>query len=804
MKKVFFLSVAIICLCMTGCFTLMAGNSQYVNIDSEPSQAYVRVFDGNKLMYEHNTPMVAKFERKKGSRYRVIYTKEGYQPREFELVSTYNKGNLLDILLGVGTTIAFIPGSTPQKRVNQETGEEEKIHNKGAQWGLGIGITYTLFSISPLFDKSSRDIIFQTDNVQTLKPSSIKAHLTPISGYVAQPGSGGLSYTLIDLTEAFSVSKGTTGMVNIVIPPTYNGLPVTQIADNGFSNNTTMTSITIPSSVKSIGNNAFSGSIRLASITIPNSVTSIGNSVFSGCTGLTDITIPESVRSIGENAFSGCTSLTSITIPNSVTIIGTGAFSGCTKLTNITFPNALTSISNNLFQNCSSITSFTISSNITSIGMRAFSGCSGLTNITIPSNVRSIGERVFAGCSKLTNITIPASVTVGEEAFATTNDQTIITIVPSSVSTISNNAFAKNQLARVNINNGVTSIGTHAFAENRLTSVSIPSTVTSIGASAFAENRLTSVTIPSSVSTIGSRAFYRNRLTNITIPNSVTTIGDYAFAGGGSSGGSSSSSSSGSWTFVDRLNQRNANGTTWTLARGTEHLFQFYAPTDGRVTVETTGNVDTYMEALNLSNQVIGRDDDGGTGQNAKLTIIVDANKNYTFKVKGYGSNATGSYKISASFQSSQTTPVANTSRSETTGGNLLTSATIGTEVTTIGEGAFTANALTTITIPNNVTSIGKNAFSANQLTSVTISNNLTKIDEQTFAGNSLTSVNIPGSVRTIANNAFAGNSINRISIGANVDVSTNAFENNFATFYERFGKKAGTYTWYNNQWLLQ
>ncbi|MBE7082281.1 MAG: leucine-rich repeat domain-containing protein, partial [Clostridiales bacterium] len=149
---------------------------------------------------------------------------------------------------------------------------------------------------------------------------------------------------------------------------------------------------------------AFSDCTSLTSITIPSSVTNISDSAFSGCTSLTSITIPSSVTSIGSYAFSGCESLTSITIPSSVTSIGGSAFSGCESLTSITIPSSVTSIGGSAFSGCTSLTSITIPSSVTSIGGSAFSGCTSLTSITIPSSVTSIGSRAFSGCNQLTSV----------------------------------------------------------------------------------------------------------------------------------------------------------------------------------------------------------------------------------------------------------------------------------------------------------------------------------------------------------------------------------------------------------------
>jgi len=154
---------------------------------------------------------------------------------------------------------------------------------------------------------------------------------------------------------------------------------------------------------------------------------------------------------------------------------------------------------------------------------------------------------------------------------------------------------------------------------------------------------------------------------------------------------------------------------------------------------------------------------------------------------------------------------------------NQLTSVTIGTGVTTIGGSAFHENKLRSVTIPNSVTIIGESAFRENQLTSVIIGNRVTTIEEFAFWQNQLTSVTIPNSVTTIGNfafnennltgiiipdsvksigrGAFDDNKITSVTIGANVTLGTYAVGNGFESFYEKNGKRAGTYDYDGRNW---
>ena len=271
----------------------------------------------------------------------------------------------------------------------------------------------------------------------------------------SKKGTIGLAYQTNSDLQSYSVTGiGEATDNEIVIPDTYNGLPVTDIADSAFSGITGITSITIPDSVTSIGESAFSNCTSLTSVTIGSSVTEIGDYAFRECTSLTNVyitniaawcgieftnytanplyyagnlylngelttelVIPNGVTSICDYVFCGYTSLTNITIPNSVTSIGEQAFLGCTSLISITIPDSVTFIGSWAFGNCTAEIIWQDNPSITEIGYYAFSNYAG-TSITIPNSVTSIGELAFFYCYSLESITIPDSVTyIGKYAF---------------------------------------------------------------------------------------------------------------------------------------------------------------------------------------------------------------------------------------------------------------------------------------------------------------------------------------------------------------------------------------------------
>ncbi|WP_455097076.1 leucine-rich repeat domain-containing protein [Prevotella jejuni] len=136
----------------------------------------------------------------------------------------------------------------------------------------------------------------------------------------------------------------------------------------------------------------------------------MGQGAFSGCSSLTSVTIPNSVKTIERFAFYDCKSLTSVTIPNSVTTIEQSAFSYCSSLTSVTIPNSVTTIELSAFSYCSSLTSVTIPNSVTTIGVLAFSRCTNLQKVYIGNSVKAIGKEAFNKCPSITQISSEAVV----------------------------------------------------------------------------------------------------------------------------------------------------------------------------------------------------------------------------------------------------------------------------------------------------------------------------------------------------------------------------------------------------------
>ena len=206
----------------------------------------------------------------------------------------------------------------------------------------------------------------------------------------------------------------------------------------------------------------------------------IGDYAFSDCSSLTSLTLPSSVTSIGGHAFEKCSGLTSLTLPSSVISIAEFAFRYCSGLTSLTIPSGVTTIDYYAFADCRGLTSLSLPSSVTSIGGHAFESCSGLTSLTLPSSVTEIDRSAFERCNNLKecNCLLDSDL---ETCLAYSHDDW--TKIPVDEIKYYHNG---QELTKLEIPSGVDKIGSYSFYKGvNLTSLTLPSSVTSIGSSAF-------------------------------------------------------------------------------------------------------------------------------------------------------------------------------------------------------------------------------------------------------------------------------------------------------------------------------
>lgn len=234
---------------------------------------------------------------------------------------------------------------------------------------------------------------------------------------------------------------------------------VTSLGSYAFQN-TGLTSVVIPEGVENLSAGAgkystnwgtFKGCTALTSVTLPTSLKSLGGQVFSGCTALTEIKIvgeeydaevgsvlPSSLSEIGPKAFENTAvtkitiqnpdvllyqafdtakKLESVTLPDDMKYLGYKTFYDCEALTSIELPDSLVAFNNPSVTSSgyqfaeSGITEIVIPEGIESLPANAFYNCKSLTSVTLPESLKTVdGGSVFYGCKAITSIVIPKGV----------------------------------------------------------------------------------------------------------------------------------------------------------------------------------------------------------------------------------------------------------------------------------------------------------------------------------------------------------------------------------------------------------
>lgn len=333
--------------------------------------------------------------------------------------------------------------------------------------------------------------------------------------------------------QAYSENKKAIVIPNSVKVINENAFSKVTVSDIEFENN---------SILEEIANKAFSENTSVSSITLPSTLIKIGAEAFSGNSKLTDVNLIEnnSLELIGKDAFKSTAYLKAFS--SNRIVIGNVLYKGATKDLNssaLVIEDNIVSITDEAFKNAS-CKSITFSKNLKYIGDSSFEGCK-VEELVFPDSLLKIGNSAFKSAKKLKNVTFSENSQLNEfkdEAFMGCVLLESITI-PNNVTSIPkdflnmSNEKEKSVLKNVILGNNLQSIEENAFASCiNLLSISLPDSVTSIATNAFVNTSSLdtfTITTNSSLQTIGESAFANSKINSIYLPDSLVELGTKSF-----------------------------------------------------------------------------------------------------------------------------------------------------------------------------------------------------------------------------------------------------------------------------------
>ncbi len=458
--------------------------------------------------------------------------------------------------------------------------------------------------------------------------------LTQLNNYALS----GTAITSIDIPDNVTtlgdgVFSGCTNLEEIIIPES-----ITSIGTSVFLRSSKISSVYWEGSMTQwlnfsfpdytsnpcwAGANLYVGDEKVVDLSIDENVIEINPFAFYGCGSLTSITFPSTMKSIGEKSFSNCDLLKTLTFLGDAPVIAEDAFNYVTatsyypegnetyteeikesdfggdliwtyegeikeedfyrcgeniiwslnddgvltlsgsgviydysvddevyapwyeqraSIESIIIEDGITYIGESAFESCRAANGVSLADSVITIGKKAFKNCT-FTSIELPDNLKTIGESAFES-TQLTTIVIPEEVTTVEKGAFQNSKLTSVTL-PDSLTYIPDNMFSGCfYLYTVNLQDTLVSIGNGSFAQcYALNSLVLPEGLISIGDYAFSTcgpsqlyagyydcNNFTSIELPSTLESIGTQAFwYCQSLSSIVIPDKVTTIEEYTF-----------------------------------------------------------------------------------------------------------------------------------------------------------------------------------------------------------------------------------------------------------------------------------
>ncbi len=374
------------------------------------------------------------------------------------------------------------------------------------------------------------------------------------------------SITVPDGTSLYNYSlAGMDNLKEVTVPSTFTvngyGRFCSLFGDETYFIPYTLEKVTLTAAAR-VPENAFSGCSSVKTVVLPDTVRTIEQNAFSYCSSLETAELPSALNSIGVNAFSYCGNLRSVKLPRSLSSIDSMAFYGCTKLYSVYNLSGLGLISGSpdngyvAYYALKIMDSLDQKLDIIKVGDFGFAQADDLSwhlieyygiggDLSLPEsfmtngvtvNSYSVGAQVFRN-SDVTNLTVPKAVKkIGEYAFYSCGSLESVSFADGCETTLGESSFSSNdRLARVDFGNSVKIDADSGFVFSgcpSLTSVRLPEGMTSVGPYMFAYcYALGDVTLPDSLETIRGSAFYScSSLKAIVLPENLSEIEWNAFS----------------------------------------------------------------------------------------------------------------------------------------------------------------------------------------------------------------------------------------------------------------------------------
>ena len=211
---------------------------------------------------------------------------------------------------------------------------------------------------------------------------------------------------------------------------------------------------------------------------------------------ITGVVLPDSVKIIGSGGFANCHLLETVEMADSIESIEQESFAYCENLVSINMSASIRTISNNVFRNCTSLEEVSFPDTAFTVEAWAFSGA-GLRHVYIPANA-TVHYKAFEGCGHLETIEVaPEHETLLSAGNVVYGKQNLNILFAA--------AGMKGHLTFLE---GVKVIPGGLFdGDNRITSVTLPESLTTIDQNAFHCPFLTTIRLPAGLRTIGENAF---------------------------------------------------------------------------------------------------------------------------------------------------------------------------------------------------------------------------------------------------------------------------------------------------------